>query len=463
MLWTHQKEAIEWARGRRSVLLHLGMGCGKTRTALEIVNELLTSRSIRRILVGCPKAVVPAWAKQATLWMPSLRVVLLDKGTSAKKGEQIQATAADTRPVAIVGNYESLFRIAVIERLPWDVFIWDEVHRLKSPSGSTSRWAGRLVKRNPSAIRIGLSGTLLAHSPLDAWGVYRAVESPECETFGQSYTAFKAEFAVTNPRIPGMVLAWRNQKVFAQKIAATTFHRRSEDVLDLPEIMHEEVAVELSPAEARVYQQLEHDFCADVDGGTITPQNAMIALLRMLQACQGYMRLDDSAAPTAIGEEPSKKAALRELLEDLGPKEPVVLFARFRTDLDFAQDVCRSLGLAASELSGRADDLAAWQAGKTTVLIAQLQSGGIGIDLTRASYAVFLSLEHSLSGWLQAIARLHRPGQTRTTHFYSLVSKLRGNTTADGRVYQALINRKEVIDDIIQGYRGRREHAGNRT
>ena len=34
MLWTHQQEAIEWADGRRDVLLWIGMGAGKTRTTL---------------------------------------------------------------------------------------------------------------------------------------------------------------------------------------------------------------------------------------------------------------------------------------------------------------------------------------------------------------------------------------------------------------------------------------------
>ena len=61
MLWTHQQEAIEWADGRRDVLLWIGMGAGKTRTTLEIIKRMMLAGSIRRILVGCPKAVIPAW------------------------------------------------------------------------------------------------------------------------------------------------------------------------------------------------------------------------------------------------------------------------------------------------------------------------------------------------------------------------------------------------------------------
>jgi SNF2 family DNA or RNA helicase len=455
MLWTHQQEAIAWADGRRDVLLWIGMGAGKTRTTLEIIKRMMLAGSIRRILVGCPKAVIPAWAKQAAMWLPEIRVLLLDRGTSADKGRRLMAAMADTSPVIVVGNYESLWRIKEIEKLSWDCLVWDEVHRLKSPSGAASKWAAKMCKKNPTAKRIGLSGTLLSQSPLDAFGTWRAVESPECPTWGPFYGLFKATFAITNPAIPGMVIGWRNKEQFAARVAATTFQRKSEDVLDLPPIHHIEVPVEMSAKEGRVYTQLEKDFCAEVDGGFITPSNAMVGLLRMLQATSGFMRLDDTVAARQIDETPSKRAAFAEMLEDMPEHEPLVVFCRFRSDIDSVLHVCNQLGRTVSELSGKVDSLAAWQAGETAVLVAQIQSGGIGIDLTRANVGVFYSLGHSLSEWLQAIARLHRPGQQRHTRFFSLVAYLQGKTTADGRVYQALNERKDVIDVICTGYRTR--------
>jgi superfamily II DNA or RNA helicase len=455
MLWTHQQEAIAWADGRRDVLLWIGMGAGKTRTTLEIIKRMMLAGSIRRILVGCPKAVIPAWAKQAGMWLPEIRVLLLDRGTSADKGRMLMAAMADTSPVIVVGNYESLWRIKEVEKLSWDCLVWDEVHRLKSPSGAASKWAAKMCKKNPTSKRIGLSGTLLSQSPLDAFGTWRAVESPECPTWGPFYGLFKATFAITNPAIPGMVIGWRNKEQFAARVAATTFQRKSEDVLDLPPIHHIEVPVEMTAKEGRVYTQLEKEFCAEVDGGFITPQNAMVGLLRMLQATSGFMRLDDTVAARQIDETPSKRAAFAEMLEDMPENEPLVVFCRFRSDIDSVLHACEQLGRTVSELSGKVDDLAAWQAGETAVLVAQIQSGGIGIDLTRAAVGIFYSLGHSLSEWLQAIARLHRPGQERNTRFFSLVAQLHGKTTADGRVYEALSNRKEVIDVVCNSYRAR--------
>ena len=451
-LWQHQDEAIAWAGGRRDSILHMGMGTGKSRVAIELIRQEILSGRGRRVLIGCPKAVIPAWVKQFTLWMPQQRLLVLDKGTSATKGSQILAATADTSPLVVIANYESWWRIKAAEKVAWDCFVFDECHRLKSPSGAQSKWAARQTKRCPTAKRIALSGTLLAQTILDAFGIYRAVESPECQTFGPISAIFKATYAITNPHIPGMVIGYRNQKQFGEKIAATTFHRRSEDVLDLPPILHTEVPVELTAKEGHVYKQLEKDFCAEVEAGKfVTPVNAMVSLLRMLQSCQGYVRIDDEDKARRIDEHPSKQAAFAEMIEDID--EPLVTFARFRSDIDCVLEACAKHGRTVSELSGKIDRLAEWQSGKTQVLVAQIQSGGIGIDLTRASLGCFFSMSHSLSEWLQAIARLHRPGQTKNTRFFSLVSTLQGKKTADGRVYEALSQRKEVIDVILASYK----------
>ena len=451
-VWQHQDEAIAWAGGRRDVILHVGMGAGKSRIAIEVIRQELQAGRARRVMIGCPKAVIAAGVKQFSMWMPEQRLLVLSGGTSAKKSEQITAAMADTSPVVVIANYESWWRIKAAEKVAWDCFVFDECHRLKSPSGAQSKWAAKQTKRCPTAKRIALSGTLLAQTILDAFGIYRAVESPECPTFGSIGAIFKATYAITNPHIRGMVIGYRNQKQFGEKIAATTFHRRSEDVLDLPPILHTEVPVELTSKEAHVYKQLEKDFCAEVEAGKfVTPANAMVSLLRMLQACQGYVRIDDEARAHRIDEHPSKQASFAEMIEDI--EEPLVTFARFRSDIDCVLEACHRHGRTVSELSGKINSLAEWQAVKTQVLVAQIQSGGIGIDLTRASLGCFFSMSHSLSEWLQAIARLHRPGQTQNTRFFSLVSTLQGKKTADGRVYEALSQRKEVIDVILASYK----------
>ena len=87
------------------------------------------------------------------------------------------------------------------------------------------------------------------------------------------------------------------------------------------------------------------------------------------------------------------------------------------------------------------------QAGKATVLAVQIQSGGTGIDLTRARYCVYLSAGYSLGDYEQSLARVHRPGQSRSVHYYHLVAQ----GTVDEKVYEALRNRKQVVESVLSG------------
>lgn len=450
-LWAHQKAAISWALDRHYAILNHGVGCGKTRTTLEILRSLGASRT----LVCCPVAVIPAWCKQVGLWLPEVRVVPLLKGTSKRKDELVAAALSDTTPVIIVVNYETAWRMKSLDRVRWDALVWDEVHRLKAPSGAASRWAGRICKANPEAKKIALSGTLIPHSVLDLWAIYRAVESPLCETFGQSYTLHRAKYAVMSSGLQKFVVGYRNLDDAHRRIAATTHQVKSADVLDLPPIVVQDVQVELTPAEGRAYTQVDKEFCAIVETGQITPTNALTQLLRLQQICGGAVRHDGDDAARNLSQIPAKAAALSDMLQDLPSAEPVVVFCRFTSDIANVRAAAERLGLTVSELSGHRRELEAWQAGQTQVLVTQIQSGGIGIDLTRASVAWFYSLGYSLSEYQQAVGRLHRPGQSRHTHIYHLIATNNGRATVDGRVHEALRDRKEVVDVILDGIRDR--------
>ena len=73
-------------------------------------------------------------------------------------------------------------------------------------------------------------------------------------------------------------------------------------------------------------------------------------------------------------------------------------------------EAAKRTGRTSSELSGRVNTLPEWQEGKTDVIAVQIQAGGVGIDLTRASYCVYYSVGFSLGDYEQSLARVHRPG-----------------------------------------------------
>ena len=80
------------------------------------------------------------------------------------------------------------------------------------------------------------------------------------------------------------------------------------------------------------------------------------------------------------------------------------------------------------------------------VLGVQIQSGGVGIDLTKARIAIYYSLGFSLGDYEQSLARCHRAGQNKSVIFYHLVV----TGTIDEKVYQALSNRRDIVESVME-------------
>jgi len=221
----------------------------------------------------------------------------------------------------------------------------------------------------------------------------------------------------------------------------------SRDVLDLPDAIHSKRYVELSSKELRVHNEIFETMVSEIAEGQVTASNALVRLLKLQQAICGYAKTDDKEL-VELGS--SRREALVELLDDLGVPggEPAVVFCRFHPDLDAVHAAAEKLGQQSLELSGRRSEWQTWQKDPSSppVLAVQIQAGGIGVNLTRARYSVFYSLGYSLGDYEQALARVHRPGQTRKCTHVHLISK----GTVDEHVYKALQDKADVVEYILR-------------
>lgn len=439
-LWAHQQAGVEYALERRGALLYMRMGHGKTLTTIEILRR----RAHVLVVILCPKSVIPHWPLEFERHAAGeFQVTALDRGTVKEKTETAKLAVAAAkhlgRPAVIVTNHEAAWRSPFAEWLATsgaECLVVDEIHRAKAPGGAFSRFLGRLAKRIP--YRLGLTGTAMPHSPLDVYGQFRFLAPA---VFGTSFTRFRARYAVMGGFDQHQVVGYQNESELNAKFRSIAYESDA-NAVELPETIDVRRGFSLPSAAARLYRELEREFTAAVDDGTVTASNALVRLLRLQQITSGAVRDDDGLTREVHIE---KAAALADVLEDLAPREPVVVFARFRQDLDAIRCVAEADRRTVSELSGRQNDLKAWQDGATDVLAVQIQAGGVGVDLTRARYCVYYSLGFSLSDYLQSRARTHRPGQTRNVVYLHLVAL----GTIDERVYKALERRQDVIDAIL--------------
>jgi len=406
----------------------------------------------------CPVAVRQVWDREIKKFASRpIDIVVLDKGTTADKAVKmitaIGGRKYTDRPLVVIVNYESAWRSTLgthILNTKWDFVIADEAHRYSAHDSAVGKFMGKMHYK--AKYRLALTGTPLPHSPLNAFGLFRFIDPG---LFGTSWFEFSNRYAEKrNPNIPQQITGYKNLDQLQNKFQLLTYQCRASDVLDLPPVTHETLLCELSPAGKKHYNELENEMITEVKaaGGTdgvCSVPNALVKLLRLAQVCSGFLKLDDDAPLVEIDSE--KLDMLRDFLEDLPKTEPVVVFCRFKYDLKRLKELAAKLGRKYGELSGDCkdalDDKAMLKDGIQFAAV-QISAGGVGIDLTRSAYGFYYSQGLSLAEFDQSVARLHRPGQTRHTHFYHLCVQ----GSVDERIYKAFDERREIIDSVLRGY-----------
>lgn len=449
--WAHQAAAYTFFRDRLVGLADMYMATGKSKVATDLANNV----GVRSLLIMCPVAVMGVWRRELERHSPTKHqwvVHIMDKrvGSSERKARYISdvramADALRTK-LAIVINYESIWReplASEITRHHWDMIIGDELHRIKGPQSAVSKYCAKL--RHCSTRRLGLTGTPMAHSPMDLFAQFRFLDPG---IYGSSYHRFRSRYAISGHFGADHIVGFKNQEELARRMSLITFSVGKE-VLDLPPVQHIEIPITLEPKTRRQYDTLEAEAVLEVAKGTITAANALVRMLRLSQVTGGFCMVDDDGTVAKddriveFGTE--KEDTLADLLEDLN--EPVVVACRYTRDLSVVRRITEKLGRRYGEVSGQQKDLTehATMPEDIDVMGVQVASGGVGIDLQRARVILLFSISWSLGDYEQLLARVHRPGQTRNVVYYHLVAE----QTVDQTVYQALRDKRVVIDAVL--------------
>lgn len=421
------------------------MGTGKSLVTLGLIHD----KQPKVTIAFAPKRALRVWPSElAKHGLTGYKVILLDKsGTSANlKHLQAELEAREEgERLLVVINYEAAWRDEMgkaLKALEPEMIVADEIHRIKGPKTKSSKFVYDLSRLPSVKFRLGLTGTLLPQGPLDAFAQVRALDSG---VFGTNYWQFEEGYTVKDHW--GKVIQYRNLRDFNERLMRVTY-RAGKDVLDLPPLMHQIVPVDLKASTRRLCQDILNQTRTQVADKLITAELAVTKLLRLQQVTSGFVTADDGSTEFV---DPSKRQALRDLLEDFDRDEPIVVFATFHGDLDIIKETVESAGRTCCELSGRKDELQAFQDGEADVIAVQVRSGGAGVDLTRARYAIYYTHTWDNGSFEQSLDRIHRPGQDRAVVYYHLIAN---NATEEGesvdeRIYRALQTKADTVKAVL--------------
>lgn len=458
--WPHQLAALHFFMERGCGALYTDPGTGKSKVMID----LIINRGFKRVVVVATKKPCETWVKEFAIHATSdqIHVISLLSQTIEQRVSEVQklqkgrTSEASERCTVIIVNYDVIWQDklgdAIIKFKP-DCVIADESHRFKAARGRWTGYMNRLGKATPH--RYILSGTMIGEDPIDAYGQFRFMDPT---IFGTNVTNMRRMYhnidAHTSARVGFPVLnkkqPYQNLDDFNEKFWSATF--RIPSSVKLPKRKNITYEFELSPKEVRAYELLRTEGAIDTRQGELLIENALTKVVRLQQAANSFIPLTNEDGKTKLyNTGDSRSAALYQLLEDFPKDEPVVVFAKFRKDIKAVRKVCAQLKLGCSEVSGKEDTEADWQAGRTSVIVLQYQSGSESIDLTKARYLIYYSLTHSYTQYYQSKKRIHRPHQNRMCIYYHLAALCKGKPTVDHAIIAALKRKQNLVHEIENG------------
>jgi len=424
-LRAHQRAGARLIAVSDGCYLAWEMGTGKTLCAVAAAKLL----ALARVLVVCPKRVAPAWERHFREHDPNRVVVMAHDGSTKVRAGMIRQAMDGTgflggaKQLAVVVNYEGLIQDAIrdlVLEIEWDLLVGDEAHRLKSATGVAAKLFGEIRKNSHRCVL--LSGTPIQSNPDDLYMQCRVLDPG---IFGTSKSSFMDRYAIFGAG--DQVVGFNHLDQIAERFGLVAFRVKKSDVLELPPETTTIMEIDISAKARKIYDSIRGSLVADIDDSTkkVTVTSVLTELLRLQQVTGGSVRFDDDDRVTEV--DTAKRDALQEMMEDLPRHEPLVVFCRFKHDIEqvrrAAEASKRQCAVVAGGESG--EGLARWQnAGdgcEPSVVAVQIDAGGEGIDLSRACRSVFYSLGFSFGRFDQAKARLHRMGQKRNVEHTMLV------------------------------------------
>ncbi len=182
MLRPYQDLAADFLYERNRAMILAPVGAGKTALTLTAMRDMLTSGVAKRFLVLAPKRVaVNVWPSEAKLWVPDLRLTVA-VGTPRQREAAIRSEAD-----VVVTNYDNVQTLPGL--LGFDAVVFDELTRLKNPSGARFKVLLKLIDH--IHIRWGLTGSFTSNGLEDVFGQCKIVDQ---SLLGRSKGAFQQQY-----------------------------------------------------------------------------------------------------------------------------------------------------------------------------------------------------------------------------------------------------------------------------
>lgn len=419
LLHDYQKKAVNFQCSHPSSMLWLDMGLGKTAITLTSIAHLLNTRYLRGIVIVAPIRVCRlVWRQEAQKWTHTkhLRFSMLT-------GTKDQRTRALMREADVyLINYENLgwlaqtlhtYYVSKGRQIPFNGLVWDEISKCKNSSTERVKATKKILDHFDWIT--GLTGTPASNGYQDLHGQYLVVDKGH--RLGTSKTKFMTEWYRKPAEGSRKVIPYKDtEDRIKQLIGDITLEMSAEDYNKLPDMVVNNVEVEMPDTLRAKYDAMEREFFLQLDNGQ---SKEMFNQASLTNAC---LQFSNGAIYPIAGLpmwEPLhdlKLDALEELIDEANG-QPILCAYSYRSDAERIMkrfEKLRPINLTECKSEFALNDaMRRWKEGDCQLMIGHPASMGHGVDglQHRGHIIVWFGLTWSLDLYEQMNARLRRQGQ----------------------------------------------------
>jgi len=438
--FAHQKETSSFLTLHTRAFCFNEQGTGKTASVIWAADYLMKIGEVSRVLILCPLSIMKS------AWQADMFKFAMHRSCSVAYGDaRSRKKILDAGAEFVVINFDGL---AVIKdeviNGGFDLIVVDEANAYKN--AQTNRW--KVLKEVAASIKWFwmMTGTPAAQSPLDAFGLGKLINPNGTPKYYGQYRD-QVMFKVSQYR---WVPKPQAQDV-VHKILQPAIRFEKDQCLDLPDVTYTEREAPLTAQQTKYYRILKKQMMITADGESVSAVNAATNINKLLQISGGAVYSD--TREVIEFDVSNRLQVILEVIEESSHK--VLVFVPFTHTIELLQKFLEKNNISCGVINGqvsvnkRADLVKQFQQqADPYVLIIQPQAASHGLTLTAANTVVWYAPVTSVETYLQANARINRPGQKNAM----TIVHIKGSEV-ESKLYYMLQNNITNHEKIIDLYK----------
>lgn len=384
------------------------MGLGKTIQVLAHLQRIQELNKKKCHLIVVPKSLMHNWKEESKKFTPNFKVLIYE---GSKRQSHIDSF--EEYDLVIMTYAVMRMDIKILKDYRFGYCVIDEAQNIKNTSTLVAK-ASYLIQ---SDYKLALTGTPIENSIKELFSIFKFLIPallPKAYASGRVKSNEQSMSAILKGLIPFIL------------------RRTKEQVLkDLPQKVESYIYCDFEKEQAVIYKDMKKFYQQSLtkkiktDDMNKSKIHILEALLRMRQI---------SCHPGLVNEEYLKleSSKVKVLIENIVPliqsKQKVLVFSQFTSFLKIIKDKLHEKNIETSYLDGqttkRQNVIEDFKTNdKKSVFLISLKAGGVGLNLTEASYCFLVDPWWNPAIEAQAIDRIHRIGQKKKVFAYRLITR----------------------------------------